>query len=197
LKKSILFLFFILISRTLPTRPRIVFYGRVNRVYDGDTILVSSRILGKIKVRFLGVDTPESYYRRFGFQEYLGKKASFFVRRLLLHKTVRLVSPRKNNSPLRDRYGRILAFIELNRNDICALLLKKGLARVYRKSPSSRHRFYLKLEHRAKKRRIGIWNFKRSRRYYRRQYERTGNDRIILWFWRFDKGYLKRLLMDD
>ncbi len=169
--------------------------GRVTKVYDGDTIKVKLNSGKKIKVRFLGVDTPESYRRRFGYVEFYGKQASHFIKRLLRHRIVTLYVPRGKRGGLsRGRYGRVLAFVHQGGRDICALLLKKGLAQVYRKKKSPRHYRYLQYERIARSAKIGIWNSYKKRNYYRSLFNRTKNDKLILEFWRNDRPFLRQLL---
>jgi micrococcal nuclease len=79
--------------------------GRVVRVVDGDTIHVQ---LGgrREKVRYIGVDTPESV-KPGSPVECFGKEASRFNARLVAGRRVRLV----RDAEERDRYGRLLAYV--------------------------------------------------------------------------------------
>jgi micrococcal nuclease len=79
--------------------------AHVVRVVDGDTILVS--LAGRSeRVRYIGVDTPETVKPRTPVQCY-GKKASAFNHALLDGRDVRLVADAES----RDRYGRLLAYV--------------------------------------------------------------------------------------
>jgi micrococcal nuclease len=79
--------------------------AHVVRVVDGDTILVS--IGGRQeRVRYIGVDTPETVKPRTPVQCF-GKKASAFNHRLVDGQEVRLVS----DVEARDKYGRLLAYV--------------------------------------------------------------------------------------
>jgi micrococcal nuclease len=79
--------------------------GRVVRVVDGDTIHVQ---LGSTreKVRYIGVDTPETKDPRRPVGCF-GHEASDFNQRLVGGELVRLV---RDVEP-RDRYGRLLAYV--------------------------------------------------------------------------------------
>jgi micrococcal nuclease len=79
--------------------------GRVVKVVDGDTIDVR---LGDTveRVRYIGVDTPETKDPRKPVQCY-GQRASDFNTRLVGGAAVRLV---RDVEP-RDRYGRLLAYV--------------------------------------------------------------------------------------
>lgn len=79
--------------------------GRVVKVVDGDTIHVQ---VGseREKVRYIGVDTPETKDPRRPVQCF-GRKASDYNERLVGGQHVRLVRDVEE----RDRYGRVLAYV--------------------------------------------------------------------------------------
>src|SRR3954469_11456806 len=79
--------------------------GTVTRVVDGDTIHVA---LGgrDEKVRYIGVDTPETHKPGTPVQCF-GPAASAFNARLLEGRSVRL----RTDAESRDRYGRLLAYV--------------------------------------------------------------------------------------
>jgi micrococcal nuclease len=79
--------------------------GRVVKVVDGDTIhvLVGGR---REKVRYIGVDTPETHHPTKPVQCY-GARASAFNERLVGGERVRLVRDVEE----RDRFGRLLAYV--------------------------------------------------------------------------------------
>ena len=171
--------------------------ARVLRVYDGDTIRIRLEDGRRFKVRVLGIDTPESYRTRYGYREYLGKKVSRYVKRLLRRRRITLhIQLSRRGSFQKGRYRRLLAFVHIDGRDLGELLLRRGYAAVYRKIRSSRHYRYLRLERTARQRQLGIWNRNAARRYYRRYYRSSGNDRLILRFWKHDKAFLKRLLSE-
>lgn len=98
---------------SLELRRSTVYKAKVDRVIDGDTMVVSfvfddgSKYL-KERVRFLGVDTPETVHPKKPVQ-YYGKEASDFTKKSLDGKTVWLqtdVNPK-------DRYDRMLAYVWL------------------------------------------------------------------------------------
>lgn len=163
-------------------------------MYDGDTVKVRLSDGTNVAVRFLGVDTPESYTRRYGYTEFLGDRASLFAKRELNKKDVTLKSPSAGGAISKDRHGRVLAYIFRGNDDICALLLKNGLARVYRKSPCSRHREFLEYEAAAKRDGLGIWNREQERGFYRTQFGARPNKYLLLWFWEHDREYLREIL---
>ena len=95
--------------------------GRVVRVVDGDTIHVQVGAVRE-KVRYIGIDTPETKDPRKPVQCF-GQKASDFNERLVGDELVRLVRDVEE----RDRYGRLLAYVYRVRDD---LLVNAELARL-------------------------------------------------------------------
>ncbi len=86
-------------------------------VLDGDTL----RLPNGDKVRLLGVDTPET-------GQALAHEATEFARAYIEGQTIRLVP----DSGERDRYGRLLADVWVDRGSLSQALLRAGLAWVYR-----------------------------------------------------------------
>ncbi len=170
--------------------------GRVEKVFDGDTIAVRLEN-GKLEtVRFWGIDAPESYIKRYGYTEFMGNEAKRFTQHILTGNEVLLKTVHRGDDFLRDRYRRILAFVYCGKDDISALLLGHGLAKVYRKSKCPRQAEFYKLEKEALLRRAGIWNKEAEKEYYRRQYTSNKNRFLILWFWEHDKQFLQKLLQE-
>jgi len=102
--------------------------GRVARVVDGDTIVVAIR--GRsLTVRLLGVDTPETHRGRV---ECGGPAAGRHLARLApAGMPVRLVTD-SDSGDTRDRYGRLLAYVDSRRGDLGQRQVSAGLAYVYR-----------------------------------------------------------------
>ena len=109
--------------------------ARVVRVVDGDTILVA--VSGRQeRVRYIGVDTPESVKPGTPVQCY-AKRASAFNKKLLAGRTVRLVP----DVEARDRYGRLLAYVyrEPDGLFVNAELARDGYARTLTIAPNVRY----------------------------------------------------------
>jgi endonuclease YncB( thermonuclease family) len=88
--------------------------GRVARVVDGDTVDVA----GLGTVRLVGIDTPER--GECGFEA-----ASVALEQLVLGRSVRLVPGAQDD---RDRYDRLLRYVDQDGEDAGLALLEAGLA---------------------------------------------------------------------
>ncbi|MBI5309945.1 MAG: thermonuclease family protein [Actinobacteria bacterium] len=127
--------------------------ARVLRVVDGDTILVRTAQGGKERVRYIGVDTPESVKPNAPV-ECFGKQAAKFNGSLVLGREVRLMPDREP----RDRYGRTLAFVYAGGVFINAELLKRGYARTIEIEPNtSKAEYFAGLERVAIRTNKGLW----------------------------------------
>lgn len=133
-------------------RPGHVADVRVTRVVDGDTIKV--RLAGRqVTVRYIGVDTPETV-KPGAPVECFGKAASHFNERLVAGRQVRLTLDREP----RDRYGRLLAYVDIGGRSVNAELLRRGYARTIEISPNTaRAAEFRRLENAAQAAGKGIW----------------------------------------
>ena len=128
----------LLIGRSLPSGDgsKTTFgTARVVRVVDGDTIRV--RLGDRTeRVRYIGVDTPESVKPGTPVQCY-AKRASAFNERLVAGREVRLVG----DAEARDRYGRLLAYVyrEPDGAFVNAALVRDGFARTLTIPPNTAH----------------------------------------------------------
>ena len=137
----------------------------VERVIDGDTVVarLGRRREHRIKVRVLGIDTPESRRgkkvradaRRTGSsvekQLSLGRQARERAVALLEAHHVVLEAPDPKRAIKRDVYGRFLAYVRLkDRRDYGLLLIKEGLAEDFGwKYPHPRKDAYVKAQSKA------------------------------------------------
>ena len=127
-------------------------WARVTAVVDGDTIDVdwAGR---RERVRLLGVDAPETVdpHRPVGCY---GPEASAFTHRRLQGRTVRLSFDRRH----RDRYGRLLAYVEIDSHRFNDELLTAGYARLLVIPPNGLHgRAMLTEELAARSAARGLW----------------------------------------
>ena len=122
---------------------------RVERVVDGDTIIVSD--VGR--VRLIGVDTPESVDPRRPV-EFFGKEASAFTKRLVEGKPVRLEYDWERT----DRYGRTLAYVHLQDGTfVNAEIIRQGYGHAYTRFPFRHLDSFRGLEREAREARRGLW----------------------------------------
>lgn len=92
----------------------------VMRVVDGDTIVVGTKT-GEEKVRVIGIDTPELRDR-----ECYAVEAKQFAARMLGGEWVVLRSD--PGVPDRDRYGRLLRYVQVGRADYGQQAIDTGMA---------------------------------------------------------------------
>ncbi len=120
--------------------------ARVIRVIDGDTITIE----GGHRVRYIGIDTPETYPR----QEAYGIEAWQANRQLVEGKKVRL----ERDVSETDRYGRLLRYVYIDSVFVNAELVRAGLARAKAYPPDTKYQGYLEeLEAEAREAGRGIW----------------------------------------
>ena len=124
----------------------------VTAVVDGDTIEVA-RDGHADMLRLLGVDTPETVHPERPV-ECFGPEATAFTRRALLGRRVRLTFDRVT----RDRYGRLLAYVEVDGRRFNDSLLAGGYARLLVIPPNGNHaRAMLARELDARAAGRGLW----------------------------------------
>ncbi|MDA1000340.1 MAG: thermonuclease family protein [bacterium] len=153
---AIFFFFFLLAAGwPAPAAPETT-RSRVVRVIDGDTIVLASGL----RVRYIGVDTPEIHHPRRPV-ECLGRKAAERNRELVEGKIVLLRRDVRDT----DRYGRLLRYVYMSdaagrpTGFVNEIMVREGWARVrfYPPDLQEKNRL-LRAEKLAKHRRSGIWN---------------------------------------
>ena len=130
----------------------------VERVVDGDTIIinVSENDLGlnrRERVRLIGVDAPETVHPSREEEPY-GREASDFTKNNLEGKYVYL----DFDIELRDRYGRVLAYVYTeNGEHFNARLVKEGYGIAYLNYEFKYMDEFSRYESEAKRKRLGLW----------------------------------------
>lgn len=125
------------------------FTAKVDRVIDGDTVVISDMR----KIRLVGIDSPETNHPDQPVQRY-GEEAKNYLRQRIEGRVCEFEYETTNEL---DVYGRTLAMIYLDGENINAEMIKQGLAYAYVKDPNSRTRDFSVLENIAKKFRKGLW----------------------------------------
>jgi micrococcal nuclease len=145
------------VTRPEEAKLRLMLPARVLSVVDGDTVRleIAERPAGIEEletVRLIGVDTPETKAPGKPVQRG-GPEASAFVERRLLGRDVLLAFDRE----LRDRYGRLLAYVWLT-DGTCfnALLVAEGVGRFYGDYPFALREHFRKLGEAARQAGKGI-----------------------------------------
>lgn len=140
------------ISITFPTFAFAQEQGIVTSVVDGDTFNVE--IDGTTEtVRIIGIDTPETVHPSKPVQCF-GKEASNALKGVLDGEEATL---EKNPAEERDRYGRLLRYVEIEGVDIGASMIEEGFAYSYRQYPHPRLEEYNTLEKEARGENRGLW----------------------------------------
>lgn len=138
------------------------------RVVDGDTVVVRRDSGETIKVRLIGIDTPESVNPDTSKNTESGKTASDYVKRELpVNQTYYL----EYDEEKEDKYGRTLAYLWYT-NDIIependeyvsvfmlnAVLLKKGYATTMRIEPNVKYAdMFERIKNNAKESKAELW----------------------------------------
>ncbi|WP_448587820.1 thermonuclease family protein [Thermocrinis sp.] len=140
----------------------------VIKVIDGDTFTCSLRNGEEIKVRMIGVDTPESRessklqrdVEKTGLSREeiisMGKEATEFTKRMLPKGEV--VYLEQDVQPT-DRYGRVLAYVWLKDGRMLnEVLIREGMAQVYTIPPNVKYQDrLLKAQKKAMEEKRGFW----------------------------------------
>jgi micrococcal nuclease len=129
---------------------------------DGDTVKVHiadppEGLSENETIRLLGVDTPETVHPS-RTVEHFGREASDYTKASLLGKTVYLAF----DWDLRDRYGRLLAYIYLSEDGglrcFNAALIQEGFAHAYTRFAFRFMEEFRGLEREAREERRGLWD---------------------------------------
>ncbi len=129
----------------------------VTRVIDGDTIDVRTEAGESVRVRLLGVNTPETVDPRKPV-ECFGKEASAFTKSALEGTTVTLETDPTQDTY--DKYGRLLAYVFLaNGTDFNQELVANGYAHEYTYRVPYRFQTEFKAaERESRETGRGLWN---------------------------------------
>ncbi len=127
---------------------------KVLTVEDGDTITVDMNGTSE-RVRFIGVDTPETQDPRFPVQCF-GKVAGEFTKSLIGENPVRLEADPTNTN--RDRYERLLRYVYLPDGRLAnAEIIKQGYGFAYTLFPYEKLEEFRGYERQAREQGLGLW----------------------------------------
>jgi endonuclease YncB( thermonuclease family) len=127
-------------------------HARVAEVTDGDTVDVRLRSRTDT-VRIIGIDTPEVYFGA----ECGGAQASRSMHQLLQPgDRVKLIRDRSQDN--RDRYGRLLRYVQIGQRDVGRAQVRRGWASVYvYETPFVRVPGYRRAQQKAHRSHRGVW----------------------------------------
>lgn len=123
----------------------------VQRVIDGDTLLIE----GGVRVRLLGVNTPETRHPDRPVEPW-GEEAAEFARRWVGGAAVHLRFDRERL----DRFDRVLAYVFLGQDCLNERLIRAGFSRAETRFPFSEamKRRFRDAEAAARAEHVGIWS---------------------------------------
>lgn len=146
-KRLLLWLVFVLPISIHAQSPQVL-SGVVQRVIDGDTLVLMESDQSLRTLRLAGIDAPE---RRMPY----GEDAKRMLSALISGKNVQATATKL------DRYGRTIATVYLHGGDINLALIQQGWAWHYKayanEQPSEEADAYARAETLAKLRKLGIW----------------------------------------
>jgi endonuclease YncB( thermonuclease family) len=126
----------------------VVIEGKVIRVSDGDTIAVLDKDNKTHKIRFQGIDAPES-------KQDFGQVSKENLSKMVFGKQVTVIYSKL------DKYGRVVGKVLLDGRDINIEQIKAGLAWHYKKyedeQPPEDRITYAEAERQARAARLGLW----------------------------------------
>lgn len=136
----------------------------VTKHVDGDTVYIKHQDGTEEKLRFIGINTPETKHPTKEV-EFFGKEASNYTEKELLGKTIYI----EKDVSDKDKYGRLLRYVwlqeptKINEKEIRekmfnAILLLNGYAQVSTFPPDVKYQdIFLKFQEEAKKSSKGLW----------------------------------------
>ena len=136
-----------------------IFFGEkqtvlVSRVIDGDTI----EIEGKIKVRYIGINSPEIYHDSTGKktgEQCFANEAYLENKKLVEGKTIAMIKDISD----KDKYGRLLRYVYVGDQFVNEYLIKKGYAKLMTIKPDIKFSQQFKANQaEAKTNNLGIWS---------------------------------------
>ena len=124
----------------------------LERVIDGDSVTVAQEGQKPAAIRILGIKAFEASIEKDVVAPY-GQAAVDTLKRLMANRPVRILL----HSTPKDRYGRYIAMLYVDDQDIGLRLVKEGLALVYTVYPFQAMSFYLQEQEAARAGRRGLW----------------------------------------
>ena len=126
----------------------------ISYVVDGDTVALLGRDGGLVKVRLIGVDTPETVHPSKPVEHY-GREASLFLTNLLKGESVFVVYGLERT----DRYGRTLAYLFRAPDGLFvnAEIIRQGYGHAYTRFPFKHMELFKGYQRLAQESGKGLW----------------------------------------
>jgi len=123
------------------------------RVSDGDTVKAESQGY-EITIRLVGIDAPETSKKKNEPGQPFSQRARTLLQMLVQNKTVEIESYGL------DRYSRVLGVLYVDGKNVNLVMVKEGLAEVYKGKPAPGfdNRPYWEAEREARKNMHGMWS---------------------------------------
>jgi micrococcal nuclease len=130
-------------------------YYAVTKVVDGDTFWVDDGSVKGLKIRFIGIDAPESRNTGNKVKAYYGEECKTYLTNLIGGKKVRF----EYDVGRLDRYGRTLAYVYLEDGTfVNAQLVINGYATVMTIAPNVKYaKVFTELAREAREKKKGLW----------------------------------------
>lgn len=156
-------------SPTISLKPNSRYSCEVLKVYDGDTFKCKLESGEEVKVRLIGVDTPESSKNQKAYRDAertrtdveeivaMGKEAKRFTESILKKGTKVVL---ETDVQVFDKYGRVLAYVYLPEGKMLNLLLiEEGYATAYTIPPNVKYaELFRKAQATAMREGRGLWS---------------------------------------
>jgi micrococcal nuclease len=124
----------------------------LERVIDGDSVIAVQEGQKPASIRILGIKTFDAGIEKDVVTPY-GQAAIDTLKRLMANRSMRILL----HSTPKDRYGRYIAMIYVDDQDIGLHLVREGLALVYSVYPFPAMSLYLQEQELARAARRGLW----------------------------------------
>ena len=125
---------------------------QLEKIIDGDTVVVAKEGQGNVTVRLLGIKSLESKHGKDETALY-GRAAEEALKRIVGDRPLRALV----NIPPRDRHGRTLATLYAGDQDVGLGLVAQGHAMVYSVYPFASMPLYLQEQNQARTKHLGLW----------------------------------------
>lgn len=157
MSKSLLFilLFFTTACNHKTRKHRTRTANIVTKIIDGDTFYMNDSVGRETKIRFIGVDAPETHNNSHGLKGYYAKEAKEWLLNKIMDNPVRLEFDVQKT----DKYGRTLAYVYVQDTIfINAEMVKAGCAFILTVPPNIKYAdsFY-QLQQEARENGVGLW----------------------------------------